>query len=209
MAEVLTEKQEAVLRFIEDYQLENGSSPTLREMREYFGVSSDNSILKHVKALEEKGYIQKDDTPRGIKLLSSVKERLDSPDFKLPLLGMIPAGGPVLSEEYIEKWVNVGEDVIYKAKDSYLLRVKGNSMVDAGIFEDDILVVCGSLDAKIGDIVVALVDNQNTVKRYMKDSKERFYLKPENSAYDNIYPEGELCIQGVVTGLLRYYKSSA
>ena len=209
MAEVLTEKQEAVLRFIEDYQLQNGSSPTLREMREYFGVSSDNSILKHVKALEEKGYIQKDDTPRGIKLLSSVKERLDSPDFKLPLLGMIPAGGPVLSEEYIEKWMNVGEDVIYKAKDSYLLRVKGNSMVDAGIFEDDILVVCGSLDAKIGDIVVALVDNQNTVKRYMKDSAGRYYLKPENAAYDNIYPEGELCIQGVVTGLLRYYKSSS
>ena len=204
--EVLTEKQEAVLKFIEDYQLQHGSSPTLREMREYFGVSSDNSILKHLKALEEKGRIKKDDTPRGIKLLSSVKERLDSPDFKLPLLGMVPAGGPVLSEEYIEKWLNVGEDVIYKAKDSYLLRVKGDSMVDAGIYEDDILVVCGSLEPKKGDIVVALVDNQNTVKRYMKDANERVYLKPENPGYDNIYPEGELCVQGVVTGLLRYYK---
>jgi repressor LexA len=206
MQEVLTEKQEAVLKFIEEYQLEHGSSPTLREMREYFGVSSDNSILKHVKALEEKGYIRKDDTPRGIKLLSSVKEKLESAEFKLPLLGMIPAGGPVLSEEYIEKWVNVGEDVIYRAKDSYLLRVKGNSMVDAGIFEDDILVVCGSLQPKEGDIVVALVDNQNTVKRYMKDADKRVYLKPENPGYDNIYPEGELCIQGVVTGLLRHYK---
>jgi len=206
MQEVLTEKQEAVLKFIEDYQLEHGSSPTLREMREYFGVSSDNSILKHVKALEEKGYIKKDDTPRGIKLLSSVKEKLDSAEFKLPLLGMIPAGGPVLSEEYIEKWVNVGEDVVYRAKDSYLLRVKGTSMIDAGIYEDDILVVCGSLQPKQGDIVVALVDNQNTVKRYMKDANNRVYLKPENPEYDNIYPEGELCIQGVVTGLLRHYK---
>jgi|WetSurMetagenome_2_1015567.scaffolds.fasta_scaffold28143_2 repressor LexA len=206
MSEILTEKQEAVLKFIEDYQLEHGSSPTLREMREYFGVSSDNSILKHVKALEEKGYIRKDDTPRGIKLLSSVKEKLDSAEFKLPLLGMIPAGGPVLSEEYIEKWVNVGEDVIYRAKDSYLLRVKGNSMIDAGIFEEDILVVCGSLQPKINDIVVALVDNQNTVKRYMKDADNRVYLKAENPEYDNIYPEGELCVQGVVTGLLRYYK---
>lgn len=204
MPEVLTEKQEAVLHYIEQYQMEHGASPTLREMREYFGVTSDNSVLKHVKALEEKGYIVKDDTPRGIKLLSSVKERLESGEFKLPLLGMIPAGGPVLSEEYIENWLKVGEDVVYKAKDSYLLRVKGDSMVDAGIYEDDILVVCGSLEPRAGDIVVALVDNQNTVKRYMKDGG-RIYLKPENAKYENIYPEGELCIQGVVTGLLRYY----
>lgn len=206
MQETLTEKQEAVLEFIENYQIEHGSSPTIKEMREYFGVSSDNSILKHVKALEEKGYIQKDDTPRGIKLLNSVKERLQNAEFKLPLLGMIPAGGPVLTEEYIEDWVNVGEDVIYKSKDSYLLRVTGDSMVDAGIYEGDILVVCGALEPREGDIVVGLVDNQNTVKRYMKDSNGRVYLKPENPNYDNIYAEGELCIQGVVTGLIRYFK---
>ncbi len=205
MAEVLTEKQEAVLKFIEQYQIKNGSSPTLREMREYFGVNSDNSILKHLNELKRKGFIKKDDTPRGIKLLSSVKERLQAPEIKLPLLGMIPAGGPVISEEYIEKWMDVGADLIYKVKDSFLLRVKGDSMVDAGIFEDDILVVCGSLEPGVHDIVVALVDNQSTVKRYMKDGK-RVYLKPENPKYDNIYPEGELCIQGVVTGLLRYYK---
>lgn len=206
MSDVLTEKQSAVLQFIEDYQLEHGSSPTLREMREFFGVSSDNSILKHLKALEEKGYIEKDDTPRGIKLLSSVKERLQSNEFKLPLLGMVPAGGPVLTEEYIEDWLNVGEDAIYKYKESYLLRVTGDSMIDAGIFDGDILVVCGALEAREHDIVVALVDNQNTVKRYMKDSKGQVYLKPENVNYDNIYPEGELCLQGVVTGLIRYYK---
>ncbi len=206
MAEVLTEKQEALLQFIEDYQLEHGRSPTVREMREHFGVSSDNSILKLLTALKEKGYIQKDDTPRGIQLLSSVKEKLFSSEIKLPLLGMIPAGGPVLSEEYVESWMKVSDDIVYKAKDSYLLRVKGDSMVDAGIYEDDILVVCGSLSPKIYDIVVALVDNQNTVKRYMKDAQGRLYLKPENPRYENIYPEGELCVQGVVTGLLRFYK---
>jgi SOS-response transcriptional repressor LexA len=83
--------------------------------------------------------------------------------------------------------------------------VKGDSMVDAGIFEDDILVVCASLEPRIYDIVVALVDNQNTVKRYMKEGG-KVYLKPENPRYENIYPEGELCVQGVVTGLLRFYK---
>lgn len=206
MSEILTEKQEALLQFIEDYQLEHGRSPTIREMRENFGVSSDNSILKHLLALKEKGFIQKDDTPRGIKLLSSVKEKLAAPELKLPLLGMIPAGGPVLSEEYVEKWMKVSDDIVYKAKDSYLLRVKGDSMIDVGIYEDDILVVCGSLQPKIYDIVVALIDNQNTVKRYMKDAQGRLYLKPENPRYDNIYPEGELCTQGVVTGLMRFYK---
>ena len=205
MSEVLTEKQEAVFKFIEEYQLQHGSSPTLREMREYFGVSSDNSILKHLKALKDKGYIQKNDTPRGIKLLSNVKERLQSTEIKLPLLGMIPAGGPVLSEEYIEKWLNVGKDVVYKVQDSYLLRVTGTSMINAGIHEGDILVVCGALEPRSGDIVVALVDGQNTVKRYINDGSE-VYLKAENPEYENIYPEGELCIQGVVTGLLRYYK---
>lgn len=205
MTEVLTEKQEVVLNYIENYQMEHGSSPTLREMRDFLGVSSDNSILKHLKALEEKGYIEKDDTPRGIKLLSSVKERLQSSEVKLPLLGMVPAGGPVLTEEYVEDWLNVGDAVVPKQKDSYLLRVSGNSMIDAGIYEGDILVVCGSLNAKEGDIVVALVDNQNTVKRYMRDANG-VYLKAENASYNNIRPDGELCIQGVVTGLLRYYR---
>jgi repressor LexA len=206
MGNILTEKQEAVLNFIEQYQLQNGSSPTLREMREYFGVSSDNSILKHLKALEEKGLIEKDDTPRGIKLLSSVKNRLEKADFKLPLLGSIPAGTPTATEENIEKWVSVGEDLIYRNKDSFLLKVKGDSMQNAGIFEGDILIVCSVIEPKPFDIVVALVDNESTVKRYMVE-KGKVYLKPENNNYDNIYPEGELCIQGVVTGLLRYYKT--
>lgn len=203
--EILTEKQQAVLSFIEEYQLKHGASPTLREMREFFNVSSDNSILKHLKSLEEKGCIEKNDTPRGIKLLSSVKDRLDSAEIKLPLLGMIPAGGPVLSEEYVEDWIKMSEDLVYKIKGSFLLRVKGNSMVDAGIYEDDILIVCSAIEPKPFDIVVALVDNQSTVKRYMR-AGNKVYLKPENKDYDNIYPEGELCIQGVVTGLLRFYK---
>lgn len=206
MSEILTEKQEAVLKFIEDYQIEHGSSPTIREMREYFGVSSDNSILKHIKALEEKGYIIKDDTPRGIKLLSSVKERLESSEKKLPLLGMVPAGGPILTEEYIESWMKVGDDIVHNFKNSYLLRVTGDSMIDVGIYEGDVLVVCGSLEPRVGDVVVGLVDNQNTVKTYMKDATGNVYLKPENPNYDNIYPEGSLCVQGVVTGLIRQYR---
>jgi repressor LexA len=203
--ELLTPKQEAVLKYIEKYQLKHGSSPTIREMREHFNLSSDNSILKHVKALEEKGYIDKDDTPRGIKILDSVKKRLESETLKLPLLGFIPAGGPVLSEEYIDSWYDVGADVAQKQEGYFLLKVVGESMIDAGIFEGDIVIVNAKQQPKNGDIVVGLVDGANTVKRYMV-SDNGPYLKAENQSYSDIYPEEELSVQGVVTGLLRYYK---
>ena len=108
-----TKKQEAVLKYIESYQFKFGKSPTLREMREHFGVSSDNSILKHLKGLSKKGYIKKDNTPRGIDLLSSVKERLDAASkmSRIPLLGNIPAGGPVLSEQHVLDYFEVGSDL--------------------------------------------------------------------------------------------------
>jgi repressor LexA len=202
--ELLTPKQEAVLKYIEKYQLKHGSSPTLREMREHFHVSSDNSILKHLKALEEKGYINKDDTPRGIKILDSVKKRLESETVKLPLLGYVPAGGPVLTEEYVDSWYDVGQDIAKNEEGKFLLKVTGESMIDAGIFEGDIVLVDSKKVPTAGDIVVALVDNQNTVKRYMYEDG-RVYLKAENPAYENIYPEHELVIQGVVTTLLRYF----
>ncbi len=202
--EALTEKQGAVLKYIEKYQLKHGKSPTIREMREHFEVSSDNSILKHLKALEEKGHIKKDDTPRGIKLFESVKKRLESETVKLPLLGFVPAGGPVDSEEYIEGWYDVGPDISKGGKSTFILKVRGESMIDAGIHDGDLVIVDGKKPAKNFDIVVALVDNQNTVKRYIKDGS-KIYLHAENKAFEDIYPEGELVIQGVVTSLLRFY----
>ncbi|MBU1992172.1 MAG: transcriptional repressor LexA [Nitrospirota bacterium] len=202
---ILTEKQKAVLKFIENYQMRNGHSPTLRVMREHFGVSSDNSILKHLKALEAKGCIKKDDSPRGgIALLSKIKEKLSSSTVQVPVLGSIPAGGPVLSEEYIEKYMDFSPSDVYKPEKSFILRVRGESMKDAGIYDGDLVIACSTKEPRAGDVVVALVDNENTVKRYMKE-RGRVYLKPENDAYKNIYPENELCVQGVVTGLVRSY----
>lgn len=204
--EILTEKQEMVLEIIRNYQLEHGTSPTLRELREALGVSSDNSILKHLTGLEEKGYISRRDGSRSIEMLGSVKQRLDTPsENRLPLLGFVPAGGPVMSEEYISDWYTVGEDLIYKLKSSFLLRVTGDSMINAGIHEGDLVVVCSSLEPKVNDIVVALVDNGNTVKRFMKDAKGP-YLKAENPKYPPIHAKHDLEIQGVVTGLIRLYK---
>jgi len=202
--ETLTEKQDAVLKYIEKYQMKHGKSPTIREMREQFGVSSDNSILKHLKALEEKGYIKKDDTPRGIKIFESVKKRLESETVKLPLLGFVPAGGPVDTEEFVEGYYDVGPDISKGGKATFVLKVRGESMIDAGIHDGDLVIVDGKKEAKNFDIVVALVDNQNTVKRYIKDGN-KVYLHAENEAFEDIYPEEELIIQGVVTSLLRFY----
>ena len=202
----LTPKQTKVLKFIERYQFKHGASPTVREMREYLGVSSDNSILKHLTGLKEKGYIKRDDTPRGIKMLASVRSQFEAAAdlVRIPLLGTVPAGGAVASEEHILDTFEIGKGLMKSRAGSFLLRVSGNSMMDAGIHEKDMVLVVPGQSPRHGDIVVALVDGENTVKRYMED-KGRVYLKAENPEYENIYPTTELEIQGVVTGLIRNY----
>lgn len=205
MSDTLTEKQRAVLDFIEDYQLAHGKSPTLREMREHFKVRSDNSILKHLAALQQKGFIEKDDTPRGIGLLQTVREKLSgSGGIKLPVLGYIPAGGPVLTEEYINSWITVGDDLVKSSRNYFALEVTGSSMIDAGIFEGDLVLVDIKKEPRDQDIVVALVDNENTLKRLIKKNGKA-YLKAENKNYQDIYPLTELEVQGVVTALIRRF----
>lgn len=203
---MLTEKQEAVLNFIEEYQLQFGKSPTIREMREHFGVKSDNSILKHLKALEEKGYLQKDDTPRGIGLLNSVKEKLEAASnvFRIPLLGTIPAGGPVQTEEHVIDYFEVGQEFLQRPNGSFALRVTGLSMINAGILEGDFVIANQDMKAKDGDIVVALVDGENTVKRYRTDGYQ-VWLQAENPEYPDIHASEYLEVQGVVTSVIRMY----
>lgn len=202
----LTHKQQQLFEFIEKYQWENGASPTIREMKEAFGVSSDNSILKHLKALEEKGMIEKDDTPRGIKLLNSIKEQLESAAdmIQIPLVGTVPAGSGSISEESVIGRFEMGKGLMRMGNGCFLLTVTGNSMIDAGIYEGDMVLVSPKQAPRQGDVVVALVDGKSTVKTYMID-RGRVYLKAENPAYENIYPSDELTIQGVVTGLIRNY----
>lgn len=202
----LTPKQKKLLGYIERYQLKNGPSPTIREMREYFKVNSDNSILKHLIALEKKGYIQRDDTPRGIQSLESVRERMDAAAdlIRIPLLGTIPAGGPVMAEENILGTYEIGRGLMPSDNGCFLLRVSGNSMIDAGIHEKDMVLVNPKKEARPEDIVVALVDGENTVKRY-KERNGIPYLQAENPDYADIHPERSLEVQGVVVGLVRSY----
>ena len=159
-----------------------------------------------MKALEAKGYIQKDETARGIALLDTVRDRLSSNVVKVPLLGMIPAGGPVITEEYVDDWVGLEDGFVKDLKDSFMVRVTGESMIDAGIFEGDLVIASAKSQPKNGDIVVALIDGGNTLKRFVKEGG-RAFLRAENSSYSDpeITPMEELVIQGVVSGLIRTY----
>ncbi|PIQ79655.1 repressor LexA [Candidatus Peregrinibacteria bacterium CG11_big_fil_rev_8_21_14_0_20_41_10] len=204
MENSLTPRQTDVINFIEEYQLEYGGSPTLKEIRKHLSVNSDNSVLKHLKALVKKGYIEKDDTPRGIKLLDSVRKKLQAATISVPVLGFIPAGGPVAMEEYVDDTISFDLNELKHPQDCFCLRVTGDSMINVGIFEGDLVLADAKLVPKTGDIVVALVDGGNTVKTYVK-GKDATYLRAENPAYEDIYPEEQLQVQGVVIKLIRDY----
>lgn len=205
--EEITKKQKAVLEFIEEYQFDFGKSPTFKEMREHFNVSSDNSILKHLNGLKRKGYLLKDPTPRGIKMLSSVRAVMDQglETAKLPLLGTIPAGGAAFAEEYVIDHINLDKQFVAHPEKSFMLKVTGESMTGAGIYEGDLVVATQKKEAKVGDIVVALVDGENTIKRLVKGKDGKLYLKAENPEYNDIHALTELKVQGVVVALIRAY----
>ena len=201
----LSPKEKELLSFIEDYQLENGASPTVREMRVHMKLKSDGFVVHCLKRLREKGVIEKNDTPRGIKLLSKVRERLHGDFVRVPVLGSIPAGGPVISEENIEEWISIdAKQFQRRADETFILRVWGESMVGAGIFEGDYVLVAAKKEPRNNDIVVALADGGSTLKR-VKIEKNDAYLKAENPSYSDIRPLSELTIQGVVIGLFRWY----
>ncbi len=200
----LTDKQKNVLKLIADKLKEVGYPPTLQELADELGFSSKNAVLKHLTALEKKGYIGKRQggAARGIRILESLGF-LDSPDENsVPLVGTVAAGSPLLAEQNVERYLTIPKYLLPAKGDFFALRVQGDSMIDAGIFEDDLVVVHSTHQAKNGDIVVALVGNETTVKRFVTNSKER-YLKPENSNYSDIRPTQEWSVQGKVVALIR------
>ncbi len=201
--EALTDKQKNVLKLIAEKVKEVGYPPTLQELADELGFSSKNAALKHLTALEKKGYIGKrGGVARGIRILESLGF-LDGPDENsVPLVGTVAAGSPLLAEQNVERYLTIPKYLLPAKGDFFALRVQGDSMIDAGIFEDDLVVVHSTHQAKNGDIVVALVGNETTVKRFITNSKER-YLKPENSKYSDIRPTQEWSVQGKVVALIR------
>jgi len=197
----LTARQKQVYEFISASICERGAPPTIREIGERFGIQSTNGVRSILTALIKKGFITK--TPlvsRGIELV----EKLTSAVKQLPLVGTVPAGAPLLAEENVEGTIAV-DTTFLPSGETFSLRVVGESMIGAGIANGDYVVVRRQDSADSGDIVVAVIGDEATVKRYFPEP-ECVRLEPENEAFGPIIVENDtpgFYIAGKVVGLLR------
>ena len=211
---MLTGRQQEIWDFLVDYVDRHGYPPTVREVGEKVGLASPSTVHAHLANLERAGYLRRDPTkPRALELIGHrraaaaepVELRPERETHSLPLVGQIAAGGPLLAEENVEDYIGVPEP-LSRGGEEFLLRVKGESMVNAGILDGDIVVVRRQQDARNGEIVVALVGddesaNEATVKRFFREDR-RVRLQPENDALEPIYAP-HVQILGKVTGVFR------
>ena len=205
-----TKRQEEIYDFVVRYSRRHGYPPTVREIGAEVGLASPSTVHGHLAKLEQAGYLRRDPTkPRAIELVGRARTHESDQAGNvavLPLVGQIAAGGPLLAEENIEDYVAVPEPLSRPENDEFLLRIKGDSMRDAGILDGDFVVVRRQSTAENGDIVAALVgDNEAadeaTVKTFHRDA-DRIRLQPENPDYKPIYAE-HVSILGKVGGVFR------
>jgi len=196
----LTKKQEEILEFIKKKIKEKGYPPAVREICEATGLRSTSTVHGHLTRLEKKGYIRRDPSkPRAIEVVN--KDTIISKEIiELPLVGKVTAGEPILAIENIEDTVPFPLEFIGK-EEAFCLRVKGDSMIEAGILDNDIIIVRKQNVANNGDIVVALIDDEATVKRFYREN-DYIRLQPENKAMEPIYTKSAT-ILGKVIGLFR------
>jgi len=198
----LTPRQQQVLDFISSYLDENGSPPTLREISEHIGTKGTATAIVHLEALERKGHIQRRSGSRGI----SIPSRMTN-SASVPLLGTVRAGLPELATEDIEGYVAIDPSWV-RGAGCYLLRVKGDSMVDAHICNGDLALIRPQPSAENGQIVVALIDGDATLKRFYRESGH-IRLQPENSTMEPIIikeGEAETVIAGILLRTIRSYE---
>ena len=212
MAEKVTKRQQAVLDCIEDCIREKGYGPTVREVCQSLGLSSPSTVHVHLKALEDKGLIKRDPLKsRSIALTYQLEDHsgFATDDFvqpsysnlvNLPLVGDVAAGSPILAEENITDTITLPTDIVGDAA-AFLLSVRGDSMIEAGINSGDYVVVKEQPTANNGDIVVAIMDDGATVKRFYKES-DHIRLQPENSSMDPIITT-DCSIAGKVVAVFR------
>lgn len=200
--EKITTRQRELLSFIVRQIREHSMPPSMSEMAEYLEVKSKNAVAKLISALEEGGYIQTNGKARGITVLNSLADSLTKGLIRVPIVGSVQAGSPHMAEEFIEEWINLPQSLVKGRRDVFLLRVRGDSMINAGIHEGDLVIVRPTHEVKNNDIVVALLHDEATVKRFVQ-IKNRAYLKAENPDYQNIYPKEEWMVQGKVVGVIR------
>ena len=200
---MLTGRQQEIWDFLVEYVDEHGYPPTVREIGEAVGLASPSTVHAHLANLERAGLLRRDPTkPRALELLGREQQTPTATLPKLPLLGQIAAGGPLLAEQNVEDHVAVPETL----RGDFLLRVRGESMINAGILDGDLVVVQRTQDARNGEIVVALAGDDEsvdeaTVKRFFRE-EGRVRLQPENDALEPIYAR-HVQVLGRVTGVFR------
>lgn len=200
----ITDRQKEVLTYISNFTEDNAFPPTVREISEHFDISL-RAVQDHISALQKKGYLsQCQKRSRSIRVLSDVREK--EPKLyvgKVPLLGTVAAGKPLLCEENLDGYVNLTEPFVRPGKSYFALRVRGLSMVNAGILDGDLAVVEQCNSAVDGQIVVAVIDDAITLKRYYKEST-RICLQPENPDFQAIYCQ-DVRIVGILSNIVRTY----
>lgn len=201
----LTKQQSKILDFIRSEVQTKGYPPSVREICEAVGLKSTSTVHGHLRRLEKKGYIRRDSTkPRAIELLDSSSDIY--PDKKeianIPIIGKVTAGEPILAVENVEETFPVPVDFIESGTNTYfMLKVKGESMIDAGILDSDFVLVKQQPIADNGQIAVALLDDSATVKRFFKE-KDHIRLQPENKFMDPIIVD-DAKVLGIVKGVFR------
>ena len=203
MRPTLTERQQEILDFIENVVKTTGFPPSIRQIGEALGISSTNGVRAHLKALEKKGYIHRSlRTSRGIAMLDQVQRVVSTVQnsVAVPILGQVTAGTPILAVENYDGHLTVDPSLV-KGENVFALRVEGDSMVEAGILDGDYVLVRPQQSANNGDIVVALLEDEVTVKRFYKESNG-IRLQPENARLEPILIS-DVGICGKVTGLIR------
>ena len=197
----ITDKQREILEYIKETILKKGYPPAVREICEAVRLKSTSSVHSHLEQLEKNGYIRRDPTkPRTMEIIDDTFNLARREVVNVPLLGTVAAGAPILAQENIENYFPIPVEMLPN-KEIFMLKVKGDSMIDAGIYNGDRVIVAKADTARNGEIVVALVDDSATVKTFYKE-KGRFRLQPQNASMDPIILD-EVQILGKVIGLFR------
>lgn len=200
----ITPKQQEILDYIKDEILKKGYPPTVREICETVNLKSTSSVHSHLETLEKNGYIRRDPTkPRAIEICDDSFQMVRTEMVSIPIIGNVAAGQPILAEENIQDYFPVPADKVPKGE-SYILNVRGDSMVNVGILNGDKVLVNSCSTAHNGEIIVALIDDSATVKTFYKE-KDHIRLQPENDTMEPIIVD-DCQILGRVFGILRFYK---
>jgi repressor LexA len=197
----LTRRQQEIYDYICDHIEAHGYGPAVRDICQRFGIESPNGVMCHLKALEKKGMIQRDRGKQGRGKARAIRLAQPRPATRgLPLLGLVAAGTPTLAEEQAE-YLELGN--LFRSGECFALRVRGNSMIDDHIADGDYVIIRKKPVAENGERVVAMIDNEVTLKRFYKE-KDRIRLEPANSSMRPIYVQpGQANILGVLVGVVR------